>query len=113
MAGNPAWKKGVSGNPSGRPKVIVSLVELAREHTTAAVETLAEIMGDAEASCSARVSAASALLDRGYGKPPQFSTSDAEEFRRATDMSDDELARIAAGSGDGTPAKTNGSALIN
>ena len=27
------WKKGQSGNPSGRPKAIVSIVELARAQT--------------------------------------------------------------------------------
>ena len=44
----------------------------------------------------ARVSAAIALLDRGYGKPPQFCTNDAGSFKRAVEMSDDELAAIAA-----------------
>lgn len=108
-----AWKKGESGNPGGRPKAVVSLTELAREHTESAVRTLVGIMENGEASPSARVSAASALLDRGYGKPPQFSTSDAEAFRRATDMSDDELARIAAGSSEDPTPKTNGSALTH
>ena len=40
--------------------------------------------------------AAIALLDRAYGKPPQFNTSDATSFRKAVDMSDDELAAIVA-----------------
>ena len=42
----------------------------------------------------ARVSAAIALLDRGYGKPPQFNAGDAQAFRQAVDMPDDELAAI-------------------
>ena len=45
----------------------------------------------------ARVSAAIALLDRAYGKAPTFSTSDTQAFKRAIDMTDDELAAIASG----------------
>ena len=44
----------------------------------------------------ARVSAAVALLDRAYGKAPTFSTSDTQAFKRAIDMTDDELAAIVA-----------------
>ena len=42
-------------------------------------------------------SAANTLLDRAYGKAPTFSTSDTQVFKRAIDMSDDELAAIVAG----------------
>lgn len=47
-----------------------TLEQLARAYTTQALETLAHICtaGESEA---ARVSAANALLDRGYGKPVQ------------------------------------------
>jgi hypothetical protein len=34
------------------------------------------------------------LLDRAYGKAPTFSTSDTQAFKRAIDMTDDELAAI-------------------
>ncbi len=44
---------------------------LARKHTEAAVTALAEIIDDASASPAARVSAANALLDRGWGRAPQ------------------------------------------
>ena len=40
--------------------------------------------------------AAVALLDRAYGKAPTFSTSDTQVFKRAIDMTDDELAAIVA-----------------
>ena len=37
-----------------------------------------------------------ALLDRAYGKPSQFNTGYATNFRKAVDMSDDELAAIVS-----------------
>ena len=46
--------------------------------------------------------AADRILDRAYCKPPQLTTTDAGQFRRACDMTDDELARIASG---GKPAQ--------
>ena len=65
------FKKGESGNPGGRPKVIAEVKELARAHTGEAIETLVSIMTNPKSAPAARVSAANALLDRGYGKPPQ------------------------------------------
>jgi hypothetical protein len=70
------FQKGQSGNPGGRPKAIAEVKELAREHTGKAVETLVSIMSDPKAPPAARVSAANALLDRGYGKPPQHITDE-------------------------------------
>jgi hypothetical protein len=35
-----------------------------------------------------------ALLDRAYGKPAQFNTGDAQSFKKAIEMTDDELAAI-------------------
>jgi hypothetical protein len=58
---------------------------------------LAELMNNPKATASARAMAADRILDRAYGKPPQLTTTDAGQFRRACDMSDDELARVAAG----------------
>lgn len=64
---------------AGRKPGIVSeakrdLAEMAKDHAEAALRTLAEIMQDAEAPAAARVSAANAILDRGYGRPPQAIT---------------------------------------
>ena len=42
---------------------------LARRHARAAIAALAEILGDPEARASNRVAAASAILDRAYGRP--------------------------------------------
>lgn len=70
-AGNGRFKKGVSGNPGGRPKDLSAFRLAARAHTTEAIETLAAIMRNRKASTSARVRAIRELLDRGWGKPPQ------------------------------------------
>jgi hypothetical protein len=70
------FKKGQSGNPGGRPKVIAEVKELARAHTGEAIETLVAIMTNPKSAPAARVSAANSLLDRGYGKPPQHITGE-------------------------------------
>ena len=46
---------------------------------------------------SAAQVAATAILDRAYGKAPTFSSTDTTQFKRAIDMTDDELAAIASG----------------
>jgi hypothetical protein len=71
MSNSGQWKKGQSGNPSGRPRDDACLRELARERTEAALDTLTAIMKDRKAPAAARVSAATAILDRGYGRPCQ------------------------------------------
>ena len=64
------------GRPKGVPnKATLSLKELARDYTEQALETLAQIMVAGESE-TARVSAANALLDRGYGKPSQVLAGD-------------------------------------
>lgn len=65
------WTKGESGNPGGRPSGLGEIREIARQHTDAAIDTLVKVMENTEASPSARVAAASALLDRGWGRPEQ------------------------------------------
>ena len=66
------FQPGRSGNPRGRPKRDHDIAELARTHTVGAIATLAAIMTDPGVPPSARVNAAIALLDRGWGKPPQY-----------------------------------------
>lgn len=61
------FRKGQSGNPGGRPKRTEEVRALARRYTASAIATLLEIAtrGSSE---SARVAAANALLDRGWGR---------------------------------------------
>ena len=47
----------------------MTLAELARESTADAIMALRQVMLDAEAPASARIAAATALLDRAYGRP--------------------------------------------
>lgn len=61
---------------AGRKKGKVSeakrhLAELAKDHAEAALKVLVDIAKSSSAPEAARVSAANAILDRGYGKPPQ------------------------------------------
>jgi hypothetical protein len=64
----PSFVKGQSGNPGGRPRGYGELRDLARQHTTEAIEILLFIARNGKDE-KARVSAANALLDRGWGKP--------------------------------------------
>jgi hypothetical protein len=52
-------------------KASADLRSLARSHTESAVKTLAGVMTSKDSPPAAQVAAASALLDRGWGKPPQ------------------------------------------
>lgn len=66
------WRKGQSGNREGRPRVVREVRDLARKHGAKAIKRLVELMdGD---NPRVAVAAAVALLDRGYGKPPQAIT---------------------------------------
>ena len=66
------FAKGKSGNPGGRPKGYQEMQAAARKHTAAALATLVAALSD-EKLC---VSAATALLDRGWGKPAQAMTGE-------------------------------------
>jgi hypothetical protein len=97
--GNPAWVKGVSGNPGGAKPAIVNGIHvptLAREYGPEAIRTLAEIMRDKEAPAAPRVKAAEVLLNRGFGLAPAVVTL-LNERRDAEDYTDEELAEALAG----------------
>jgi hypothetical protein len=107
--------KGRSGNPGGRPKnppdltrgyapdltaadrrPIPNLVVEARKYSGLAVDTLVELT-KAKYSGSTRFAAATALLDRGYGRPAQsvdLHLSADAITKRLSDMTDAELAAL-------------------
>ena len=106
--------KGHSGNPAGRPKnppefapntddpdgagrrTVGNLVIEARKFSGLAVDTLVELTKDNYAP-STRFVAATALLDRGYGRPAQsldLHLSADAITKRLSDMTDAELAAL-------------------
>lgn len=65
------FKPGQSGNPSGRPKLLVEVQKLTREHGLEAVQKLVELMRNCP-DPKIQMHAAKELLDRGFGKAAQI-----------------------------------------
>lgn len=65
------WKPGESGNPTGRPKDLKIIKDLAKSHSKEAIMTLIAIMNDTSQKAVSRIAAANSVLDRGYGKVSQ------------------------------------------
>lgn len=71
-------------------KTPTDIRSLARSHTEAAISTLAGVMRQKNATAAARVSAAIALLDRGWGKPVQAIEVDRMD-RPVEELTDEEI----------------------
>ena len=72
MASHGGMREG-SGRPAGavnkaNSELALDLSESAREYTNDALNTLVDVMQSSQ-SDSARIAAATAILDRGYGRP--------------------------------------------
>ena len=52
-------------------KTLSQIRSMARSHTRAAINVLVDVMRARDATAAARVSAANAILDRGWGKATQ------------------------------------------
>ena len=89
---NGRWAAGQSGNPGGRPGAVAEVRELARAHTAEAIECLLKEMRNGDTS-HARIAAANAILDRGYGKATQPMAGDSE--MPAIELSVDERVELA------------------
>lgn len=76
---NHGGKREGAGRPRGAPnKTTSALRDIARQHTQDAIDALVTILANNEEPAAARVSAANALLDRGYGKAPTVINGDDE-----------------------------------
>jgi hypothetical protein len=76
------WQKGVSGNPQGRPPAAIDVAELARKHGPKCVDVISRLLDDDDPKM--RLAAATALLDRGFGKPRQEVSNDTKDERSFT-----------------------------
>ena len=94
MVGRP-FQPGKSGNPGGKPKQVIEVVHLARQYTTLAITTLAEIAKEG-LSEAARVHASEILIERGWGKAPQTIT--VLDERDTQDLTDQDLVDIVRAS---------------
>lgn len=77
-------REGAGRKPGAPNKATVVVKEAAQAFTTDALSVLAEIMHGTEHPAAARVSAASALLDRGHGKPKQEIDVEAKVLSRVS-----------------------------
>jgi hypothetical protein len=104
-----SFKKGQSGNPGGKPKrfaelppeakaeaiqAIHDVKAAAKAETADAIKTLKTVMNNESAPSAARVGAAIAILDRGWGKPMQPVEASVSIFDQMTD--DEQKTLLAA-----------------
>lgn len=93
-ANSTSFKPGQIANPGGRPKAVAEVRALAREHSVEAMETLVQVMRNPSSPTNARIAAADAILNRGYGRPE--TTVNVRRITSIADLSDEELATLAA-----------------
>lgn len=93
-------RPGAGRKPGSKDKATAeqsaTLSELAREHTGTALQVLVQVAKASE-SDAARVSAANAILDRGYGKPAQHTELTGKDGKDLIpELADMDLARLIA-----------------
>lgn len=71
VKGKKGFQPGSSANPGGRPKKNAEFVEACQKHAPEALAFLASVMNDANQETSDRIKAATVIIERAFGKPPQ------------------------------------------
>lgn len=113
-----AWKKGQSGNPGGRPKLLQEVRDAAQKRCLDVVEILWDIARDEDRPEQARIAAGTKILEYGVGKPPQRvelegnpdrpiefrgDALDTDEMRQLRELVAKGAAAAAAAAGDDDP----------
>lgn len=94
MAGHGGKRRGAGRKPGAITKAKLDLAAKAKTHADTALKALVEIAKRGESE-TARVSAANAILDRGYGKPTQsLQHSGAIGTYDLSKVSDDQLDQL-------------------
>jgi hypothetical protein len=91
------FKKGPSGDPEGKPKELWEIRLEARKLSKIALEALATVCREGKSE-AARVAAANAILDRGFGKSNQYVTS--KPIETVHQISGARLVQLAMGLGE-------------
>jgi hypothetical protein len=68
----PPWKPGVSGNPTGRPAGLVSAIRKQTKDGAELVRFFCAVFRDEQVDLDDRMTAATWLADRAFGKPAQM-----------------------------------------
>jgi hypothetical protein len=72
---------GFTANPSGRPKVVEEVQQLARQQAPAAFQRICELAGSKDERIA--LAASQAILDRAYGRPVQAVQSEVKKIDMA------------------------------
>lgn len=105
MAAQRGGKRPGAGRKPGRVSAAKrNLSDMAKDYAKAALATLVDVHSDKQAPHSARVSAATAILDRAYGKPSQSHEHSGPggapiQTMDVTNLSDDQFAALEAAFG--------------
>jgi hypothetical protein len=111
----PPWPRGVSGNPHGRPAGLVSAIRKQTRDGAELVRFFCAVFRDEQVDLDDRMTAATWLADRAFGKPSQMLGLElgevmipASQLEQAAQQVTDKLARYTSRDGDG-----DGQAALN